>query len=133
MIEDTKEVMTAPARHDKKPPVVIGNPSDVDSQPVSANRSEFVTRANRPNVSTYRGNASVFTTGLMIEFTAVNTKATTAKTITVCEADDASIEIDGTTWTVTHSPAIVAKRRAMKSIASFLRSGTMLARANSMG
>ena len=50
-IEDTTEVMTAPARQDQKPPVVMGNPSDVDSHPVSAKRSEFVTRANKPNVT----------------------------------------------------------------------------------
>ena len=50
-MEATTDVMTAPARHDQKPPVVIGIPSDVDSHPVSAKRSEFVTRANKPNVT----------------------------------------------------------------------------------
>ena len=50
-MEATTDVMTAPARHDQKPPVVIEIPSDVDSHPVSAKRSEFVTRANKPNVT----------------------------------------------------------------------------------
>ena len=111
----------------------MGNPSDVDSQPVSENRREFVTRANRPKVRRYRGNARVVTIGLMIEFTAVNTRATTARTITVSDADEESIEIDDTTWVVTHRPAIVANKRAMKSIPSFLLSGTMLARSSPMG
>ena len=55
MREATTDVMTAPARHDQKPPVVMGIPSDVDSHPVSAKSSEFVTRANRPKVRRYRG------------------------------------------------------------------------------
>ncbi len=42
--------MTAPARQDKKPPVVIGISATRDSQPVSAKSNELVTRANRPKV-----------------------------------------------------------------------------------
>ena len=131
--EETTEVMIAPARHDQKPPVVMGTPIDVDSHPVSANSSEFVTRANRPKVSRYSGKVKVLMIGLMIEFTAVNTRAMTASTMMVCEADDESIEIDGTRRIVTHRPAIVANKRAMKSICQFLRSGMMFARPNLMG
>ena len=121
-------MMTAPARQDKKPPVVIGMPSDVDSQPVSAKSNELVTSANRPKVRRYRGKASVLTTGLMIEFTSVNTRATTASTITVSDADEDDTEIDGTRRVDTHSPAIVANKRAMNSICQFLRNGTLFAR-----
>ena len=64
---------------------------------------------------------------MIIEFTRVNTKAMTARAMTVSDAVVDVMEIDGTRRVVTHSPAIVATNRAMKSICSFLRSGTLLA------
>ena len=57
-------MMTAPARQDKKPPVVMGMPSDVDSQPVSAKSNELVTSANRPKVRRYRGEGQRLDDGL---------------------------------------------------------------------
>ena len=44
--------MTAPKKHDQKPPVRKGKPRDVDSHPVSANIAEFTTIANSPKVRT---------------------------------------------------------------------------------
>ena len=119
--------MIAPARHDQKPPVDIGAPKALANQPVKANRNEFVTSANRPKVNRYKGKANVLTTGLMIEFTSVNTSATTANTMSVSDTEEDVTETDGTTSVVTHRPAIVANKRAMKSINPFLRTGTTLA------
>ena len=110
--EVTTEVMTAPARQDRNPPVVMGMPSDVDSQPVRANRRESVTSANRPNIRRYRGNASILTTGLIIEFTSVNTKAMTARAMTLSDAVVDVMEIDGTRRVAVsygRSPSVVCR------------------------